>query len=273
MAMWLQARPYVGSPQASPPSSHQANSRKHAFSITLALDLTLSEKGVVASTTSTVCIRIAGLISGKSDRPISSCDNWRATAQPPNRVCWLTTLVTSWARWQCPEGGRPGRDQPAREADQDRRGGRQSRALRLVPDGRGRGAATDVCGHSVVDRPATRATCAGTSGGAVKCCKRQGGGMTQSRQRGVSPRRGAINRPLRSPFAGAWHDLPLPGSFNGAILGSKPPGSGECRLGGGKDDNHIPMDLGYGKAMCHGSMLCSYRWCQGVVCTARRSAI
>jgi hypothetical protein len=29
------------------------------------------------------------------------------------------------------------------------------------PDGRGRGAATDVCGHSVVDRPATRAAGAG----------------------------------------------------------------------------------------------------------------
>jgi hypothetical protein len=84
--------------------------------------------------------------------------------------------------------------------------------------------------------------------------------MTQSRQRGVSPRRGAINRPLRS-FAGAGHDLPLPGSFNGAILGSKPPDLANVGLGEEKDDNHIPMDLGYGKAMCHGSMLCSYRWC------------
>jgi hypothetical protein len=36
--------------------------------------------------------------------------------------------------------------------------------------------------------------------------------------------------PIRSPFAGAGHDLPLPRSFNGAILGSKPPGPGECRL-------------------------------------------
>ena len=45
-------------------------------------------------------------------------------------------------------------DQPAREADQDRRQGRQPRALRHVPDGRGRSLAADVRRHPVADRPA-----------------------------------------------------------------------------------------------------------------------
>ena len=41
-------------------------------------------------------------------------------------------------------------DEPAREADQDRREGRQPRALRDIPAGRGRGVATDVRGNLVV---------------------------------------------------------------------------------------------------------------------------
>ena len=54
-------------------------------------------------------------------------------------------------------------DQPAREADQDRREGRQPRPLRYLPDGRGRGAATDVPGHPVADRPAASSAAAGSS--------------------------------------------------------------------------------------------------------------
>ena len=42
------------------------------------------------------------------------------------------------------DGGAVVADQPAREADQDRRQGRQPRPLRHVPDGRGCGVATDV---------------------------------------------------------------------------------------------------------------------------------
>src|SRR6516164_3702513 len=59
--------------------------------------------------------------------------------------------------------------QPAREADQDRRKGRQPRTLRHVPDGRGRGAATDVRRHPVADRPAAGAACAGMTGAEVRC--------------------------------------------------------------------------------------------------------
>jgi hypothetical protein len=45
-------------------------------------------------------------------------------------------------------------DQPAGEADQDRREGREPRPLRHIPEGRGRGAATNVPGNPVADRPA-----------------------------------------------------------------------------------------------------------------------
>jgi len=44
-------------------------------------------------------------------------------------------------------------DQPAREADQDRREGSELWQVRDLPDGRGRGAATDVRRYPVLDRP------------------------------------------------------------------------------------------------------------------------
>ena len=50
------------------------------------------------------------------------------------------------------------------EADQDRRQGRQPRALRCLPDGRGRGAATDVRRHPVADRPAAGPSMTNRSG-------------------------------------------------------------------------------------------------------------
>src|SRR6202049_3996757 len=57
------------------------------------------------------------------------------------------------------DGGAVVADQLAREADQDRRQGRQPRPVCDLPDGRGRGAAADVPGNPVADRPA-----AGTAG-------------------------------------------------------------------------------------------------------------
>jgi len=53
-------------------------------------------------------------------------------------------------------------DQPAREANKDRRQGRQPRALHHVPDGPGRSLAADVRRHPVADRPAAGAACPGT---------------------------------------------------------------------------------------------------------------
>jgi hypothetical protein len=55
-------------------------------------------------------------------------------------------------------------DQPAREANQDRREGRQPRPLRHVPAGRGRGVATDVRRDPVADRPTPGTTRARMTG-------------------------------------------------------------------------------------------------------------
>src|SRR5438128_159435 len=55
-------------------------------------------------------------------------------------------------------------DQPAREADQDRRQGRLPWPLRDFPAGRGRGVAADVRGYPDAHRPAAGATRAGVTG-------------------------------------------------------------------------------------------------------------
>jgi Transposase DDE domain group 1 len=61
-------------------------------------------------------------------------------------------------------GGAVVADQPAREADQDWREGRQPRSLRHLPAGRGRGIAKDVRGHPVSNRPAAGAARPGMTG-------------------------------------------------------------------------------------------------------------
>jgi hypothetical protein len=55
------------------------------------------------------------------------------------------------------DGGAVVADQLAREADRDRRQGREPRPLHDLSDGRGRGAATDVPGDPDVDRPTSGA--------------------------------------------------------------------------------------------------------------------
>jgi hypothetical protein len=74
-------------------------------------------------------------------------------------------------------------DQPAREADQDRRQGREPRSLRYVPDGRGRGAAADAPRHPTADRPTAGAACASVRGAGIECHKqrRQGCAMTKAK--------------------------------------------------------------------------------------------
>jgi hypothetical protein len=59
-------------------------------------------------------------------------------------------------------------DQPAREADQDRREGGELRPLRDLSDGRGRGVAADVRRYPVPDRPAASTSRVGMRGGEVK---------------------------------------------------------------------------------------------------------
>jgi hypothetical protein len=98
-------------------------------------------------------------------------------------------------------------DQPAREADQDRREGRQSRALRHVPDGRGRGAAADVRRHPVVDHRAAGATRAGMSGPASLSASAERRGVRQYAQTNAIQRFVALDRRLRAPFVSGDGDL------------------------------------------------------------------
>jgi hypothetical protein len=69
-----------------------------------------------------------------------------------------------------PQQTEPWSLKPAREADQHRHQGRQPWAVRYVSDGRGRGAAADVPGNPVADRPASGAACPGmrSAGGQMR---------------------------------------------------------------------------------------------------------
>jgi hypothetical protein len=60
-------------------------------------------------------------------------------------------------------------DQPAREANQDRRKGRHPWPLRHLPDGRGRGATTDVSGNPVADRPVAGTARASMRSARIRC--------------------------------------------------------------------------------------------------------
>src|SRR6516162_5304879 len=60
-------------------------------------------------------------------------------------------------------GGAVVADQPAREADQDRREGCEPRPLRHLPNGRNRGATADVRRYPVADRPTAGTACASMS--------------------------------------------------------------------------------------------------------------
>jgi hypothetical protein len=84
------------------------------------------------------------------------------------------TSATSCAPWRCEDGAAVVADQPAREADQDQRQGRQPQPLRDLPDGRGRVVAADVRRHPVADRRAAGTACAGMSG-AGSCAPDIGG--------------------------------------------------------------------------------------------------
>jgi hypothetical protein len=129
-----------------------------------------------------------------------------------------------------------GRCQPAREANQDRRKGGEPRALRDLPDGRGRGAAADVGRHSIADRPVACAARARMTSARPSAPDRQG-------ERYV-PRYNQIGRvsalrcrrppasiafcPRRRPFA-------LLKPARGVILARNRPESGECRFNRGRD--------------------------------------
>jgi hypothetical protein len=114
------------------------------------------------------------------------------------------------------DGGAVVADQLAREADQDRRKGREPRPLRDLPDGRGRGAATDVPGNSVAHRPVARtarASMTGTSGQ-----MRQKTKVEARLDDGKAAGSGSA-RPNASPF---WL---LPGRLWSNFVAAEPPGT------------------------------------------------
>jgi hypothetical protein len=82
-----------------------------------------------------------------------SCRSFAANTGTPSapRSCLQPRQFHADAR-DAEDGGAVVADQPAREADQDRREGRQPRSLRHLPDGRGGSAATDVRRHPVANR-------------------------------------------------------------------------------------------------------------------------
>src|SRR5262249_39751295 len=64
-------------------------------------------------------------------------------------------------------------DQPAREADQDRREGRRPRPLRDLPDGRGRRVTAHVQRHPDAYCPASRAAHSSVRDARIECDKRR----------------------------------------------------------------------------------------------------
>ena len=118
-------------------------------------------------------------------------------------------------------------DQPAREADQDRRQGRQPRPLRRLPIGRGLGVASDVCGNLVADWAVARPARASVSGGEVirDERRRQRSALMRAERRVPAPRRS--HPAVSTASCGRGARLPLPKTPERAILR---PTSGECRL-------------------------------------------
>jgi hypothetical protein len=117
--------------------------------------------------------------------------------------------------------------------NRDRRQGRQPRPLRHVPDGRGRGAATDVRRHPVTDRPAAGTAGTGMNSASVKCSKRYGGEVCLSVR--AEQRVSALphsQRRAKSPLARGERALLLPNRSKCDPGPQNRRKSGECRLSG-----------------------------------------
>jgi hypothetical protein len=95
-----------------------------------------------------------------------------------------------------------------------------------LPDGRSRGAQTDVRRYPVADRPATGAARVGMRGGEVKVQRATEGEACLDAGQSA---RASLPVPARARFDRLFvptrHDLPLPKPFRGAILPSKLPGT------------------------------------------------
>jgi hypothetical protein len=122
-------------------------------------------------------------------------------------------------------------DQLAREADQNRRQGRQPRPVCDLPDGRGRSAAADVPGNPVADRPAAGTTCAGvrSAGADVRQAVAIEACLNAARSALSPPRCGQL--PSSTARCGAWCAIYCcRGRSKGRSLPQTHRESGECRL-------------------------------------------
>jgi len=99
-------------------------------------------------------------------------------------------------------------------------------ALCDLPDGRGRGVATDVRRHPLADRSAGTARAGMTSASQVHRAMRGevSLGTPWCKQSSAFQRRATVDDQLRWPFARGDGDLPLPKPVRSAILTSKRPG-------------------------------------------------
>jgi hypothetical protein len=88
------------------------------------------------------------------------------------------------------------------------------------------GVAADVRRHPVADRRLRAPPRHEKRRGQV-WSNNEGRGMLRCEQSSAVQRFGTVDRP---PFTGARGNLPLPAQLRGAILGSKPERSGECRV-------------------------------------------
>jgi hypothetical protein len=121
-------------------------------------------------------------------------------------------------------------DQPAREADQDRREGRQPRPIRHVPARRGRGAPPAIRRNPVADRPTAGTACAGMRGQREQMWQRRGSRCALMNTVRCAPT--LCGGKLHGLAAGtANHRLNfLAARLNGTEHPPKRPQSGECRL-------------------------------------------
>src|SRR5271154_736641 len=121
-------------------------------------------------------------------------------------------------------------DQPAREADRDRREGGQSWPLRDLPDGRNRSPATDVRLNPVLDRPVAGTTRPSMKGLGVERRGPRGERYTLTKANKEFQRREAGNPRCSLPKASAWATLVAPTAQKRDDGRHRLPEFGECRL-------------------------------------------
>ena len=122
-------------------------------------------------------------------------------------------------------------DQPAREADQDRRQGHEPRPLRHLPIGRGHGVAADVPGNLDADRPTAVTAGASVTGkwDRIRQAETAEVRLDQGSTAGSSASARLTAR-FGPPAAHAARDCRCQGSSRARSWPQHPRESGECRF-------------------------------------------